>query len=108
MLVASVAAQTPVSSKTPVKLSAANVDEVLKAMRAELQSTRADVMAKNMTLTSEQAAKFWPVFEAYQKEQNVIMDEHLEAIQKYVASYDTLTDASAAAFMDAHLRGIPG
>jgi hypothetical protein len=34
----------------------------------------ADTLAKNLTLTAEQAAKFWPVFEQYQKEQNVIMD----------------------------------
>ena len=96
-------AQTPAASKTPVNLSGASVDSVLKVMRAELQSTRADVMAKNLTLTSEQAAKFWPMFEAYQKEQNAIMDEHLKAIQKYVADYATLDDAGAAAFMDAHL-----
>ena len=104
LLAAPLTAQTPVSSKTPVKMSAANVDEVLKAMRADLQASRADVMAKNMTLTADQAAKFWPVFEAYQTEQNVIMDEHLNAIQAYVASYDTLSDAAAAAFMDAHLQ----
>ena len=41
-------------------------------------------MAKNLTLTAEQAAKFWPVFSAYQKEQNAIIDDQLKDIQKYV------------------------
>jgi Spy/CpxP family protein refolding chaperone len=46
-------------------------------MRADMQETRADIMAKNLTLTAAQAAKFWPLFETYQQEQNVIMDEQL-------------------------------
>ena len=61
-------------------------------------------MAKNLTLTAAQAAKFWPVFEAYQKEQNVIMDAQLKSLQKYVASYQTLDDAGALAFINAHLE----
>ena len=94
----------PVADKTPVKVTGTNVEDMLRAMRADLQSTRADVMAKNLTLSAEQAAKFWPAFEAYQKEQNVIIDEHLKAVQAYVAAGDTLSDAGATAFMDAHLR----
>ena len=77
-------------------------EQALNAVRADLQSSRADVMAKNLTLTAEQAAKFWPLFEQYQKEQNVIMDEHLKNIQKYVDSYQTMDDASALAFINGH------
>jgi Spy/CpxP family protein refolding chaperone len=77
-------------------------EEALKALRADLQSSRADVVAKNMTLSAEQAAKFWPLFEQYQKEQNVIMDEQLKGIQKYVESYEAMDDASAVALMNAH------
>jgi Spy/CpxP family protein refolding chaperone len=78
------------------------VDEVLKAVRADLQTGRADIIAKNVTLTSEQAAKFWPVFETYQKEQSAIMDEQIKGLQKYVESYDTLDDAAALALIHAH------
>ena len=79
-----------------------SMDEVLADFRADIQSSRADLMAKNLSLTAEQAAKFWPVFDAYQKEQNVIMDEQLKGIQKYVENYDTLDDATALALMNAH------
>ena len=54
------------------------MEDVIQAMRLDLQSSRADIMAKNMTLTAEQAAKFWPVFDAYQKEQNGIIDGQLQ------------------------------
>jgi Spy/CpxP family protein refolding chaperone len=79
-----------------------SVDDVLQAVRADLQATRADIMAKNLTLTAEQAAKFWPMFNKYQQEQNVLMDDQLKTIQRYVESYDKLDDAGALALMKAH------
>ena len=78
------------------------MEDALKALRADLQSSRADIMAKNLTLSADQAAKFWPVFNAYQKEQNALIDEQLKGIQKYVDSYETLDDATALSLMKAH------
>lgn len=102
-LVAAAQAQAP-AKQTSATDSSASVDDVLKAMRLDLQSSRADIMAKNMTLTAEQAAKFWPVFDAYQKEQNVIIDDQLKDIQKYVASYETIDDAGALSLIQAHFK----
>jgi Spy/CpxP family protein refolding chaperone len=103
-VVASAQAQTPAKQASTSAESEPSVDEVLKAMRLDLQSSRADILAKNMTLTADQAAKFWPVFSAYQKEQNVIIDDQLKDIQKYVSSYDSLDDAGALALMRAHFK----
>ena len=94
--------QKPPASAQSALPSQASVEEVLKAMRADMQETRADIMAKNLTLTAAQAAKFWPLFETYQKQQNAIMDEQLKGIQKYAESYATLDDAAAVALMQAH------
>ena len=79
------------------------IDEALAVFRADMQANRAEVMAKNLPLTADQAAKFWPVYDAYQKEQNAIMDEHLKSLQRYIESVDTLDDASALALIQAHL-----
>jgi Spy/CpxP family protein refolding chaperone len=79
-----------------------SIDEVLKAVRDDLQSERADIMAKNLTLTSEQAAKFWPVFNTYQQQQNVIMDDQLKTIQRFIESFETMDDAAALALINAH------
>ena len=81
----------------------AATDEMLAALRADMLASRADVMAKNLTMTSEQAAKFWPVYEAYQKQQNAIMDEHEKGIQRYIDSFDKLDDAGALGLIKAHL-----
>jgi Spy/CpxP family protein refolding chaperone len=98
------AAQAQATGKPASTTAAADptVDDVLKAMRLDLQSSRADIMAKNMTLTAEQASKFWPVFDAYQKEQNVIIDGQLKDIQKFVANYETLDDAGSLSLIQAH------
>ena len=61
-------------------------------------------MAKNLTLSADQAAKFWPVFSAYQKEQNAIIDDQLKDTQKYAASADHLDDEGALALMRAHFK----
>src|SRR5262245_49559974 len=75
-------AQPASASKAP------SIEEALKAFRSDLQSSRADIIAKNVSLTAEQAAKFWPVFDKYQKEQSVIMDEQLKGIQQYAEKYE--------------------
>ena len=88
----------------PISAAAPNVEEVLKAVRADLQTARTDIISKNVPLTAEQAAKFWPAFDRYQKEQNVIMDEQMKALQQYVEKFDTLDDDAALALMKAHLE----
>ena len=87
----------------PVATTPAVMDETLAAVRSDMQATRADVMAKNLTMTAEQAAKFWPIFDAYMKEQNLIMDDHLKGVQRFIEASDTLDDAGALALIKAHL-----
>ena len=96
---ASAVAQQPVRSAPP---DPATVEKALQALRADLQSDRADVISKNISLSAPQAAKFWPMFDVYQKEQNVIMDEQLKGIQQYVDSYEKLDDAGALGLINAH------
>jgi len=103
-MVASVQAQSTAQQASTTTPSSASREDVLKNLRADMQSSRADIIAKNLTLSADQAAKFWPVFEAYQKQQNTIMDAQLKDLQKYVESYQTLDDAGALALMSAHLR----
>jgi Spy/CpxP family protein refolding chaperone len=103
-IVASAQAQAPAQQASTTAASAPSEEDILKMARKDVQTTRADIMAKNLTLTAEQAAKFWPVFDTYQKEQNAIMDEHLKGIKKYVDSYETLDDAAALGLINTHFQ----
>jgi len=80
-------------------------EEAMNALRDDMQHTRADIMAKNLTLNAQQAAKFWPVFEKYQKEQNALIDEQFKIVKQYADTYEKLDDAGAIALMNAHLEG---
>ena len=102
-VVTSAQSQAPAKQVSTDTAAGPSTDSVLKNVRADMQGTRADIMAKNLTLTAGQAAKFWPVYEAYQKQQNAIMDAQLKSLQKYVESADTLDDKGALAFINAHL-----
>jgi phage terminase large subunit-like protein len=75
----------------------------MNAYRKDLQGERADIMAKNLTLTAEQAAKFWPEYAKFQAEQSAILDEQLKGIQQYVAGYTKLDDATALTLVKANL-----
>jgi len=99
-VVPALAADAPPPAAAP---AAPTQDQMVEQFRSDLQSQRADIVAKGLTLTSDQAAKFWPVYEQFQKEQNAIVDEQLKAIQKYAASAATLTDADALAYVKALL-----
>jgi len=103
LLGASAIAWTAGQPAKQVNIASTSIDEVLQAVRADLQESRADIVAKNVTLTSSQAAKFWPMFEAYQKQQDAIMDEQLKGIQQFIERFDNLDDAGALGLITAHL-----
>lgn len=80
-----------------------NTAEALVKFREAMQAERSDIMAKGLSLSADQAAKFWPLYEQYQKEQNVIIDAQIDAVKKYAEHYDTLTDTDSVAFVKALL-----
>ncbi|HEY4368766.1 MAG TPA: hypothetical protein VGN07_16145 [Steroidobacteraceae bacterium] len=94
------------SADAPVGTSATppTKDQVIEQFRNDLQATAADVMAKGLTLSAEQAAKFWPMFETFQKEQKVIIDEQLKSLMKYRDTYKTMTDADALSYANSLLQ----
>jgi Spy/CpxP family protein refolding chaperone len=83
--------------------TSAETTKAMEEVRADLQAQRADLLAKNISLTSDQASKFWPLYEKYQAEQNKIIDAQLKGIQNYAANYDKLDDANAVAFLNAEI-----
>jgi len=77
-------------------------EQVLQTLRADVQAAKADILAKNITLSADQAAKFWPLYQAYQKEQSAIIDEQLKSIIQYVDQYEKLDDATALSLINAN------
>ena len=93
-------ADAPSSGGTPPP----NAEQIVADFRNDLQAKSADVMAKSLTLSADQASKFWPLFEQYQSEQSAIVDAQTKATQKYAEKYRTLTDSEALSYVNALLE----
>lgn len=81
-----------------------NTNAALAKFRDDMQATRADIMAKGLTLSADEAAKFWPLFKQYQAEQNVIIDAQIEAVKQYADRYQTLNATDAVAYVKSLLE----
>jgi hypothetical protein len=79
-------------------------EQIVSDFRKDLEAKSADVMAKTLSLTTDQATKFWPLYKEYQKELGAIVDGQIEATQKYAKSYGNMTDAEALAYVTALLQ----
>jgi Spy/CpxP family protein refolding chaperone len=74
-------------------------DQDIEMLRADLRAQRKQIMAENMTLTADEATKFWPIFDQYRKEAIKPNDERWAVIKDYAANYTTMTEAQATDYM---------
>lgn len=79
-------------------------EQIVADFQKNLQAKRADVMAKGLTLTADQAAKFWPLYEQFQAEQDAVVNGQITATQDYAEHFESLTDADALAYVNALLE----
>ena len=93
----------PVAQPTSYVAPTPAQQEAITQFRTDLMASRADVMAKGLTLSAEQAAKFWPLFETFQKEQAAIVDEQTKALKQYADHYKDLSDADATGYINSLL-----
>jgi hypothetical protein len=68
-------------------------------MRSDVRENRKKLTAANMTLTPDEASKFWPIYDQYIQETIKINDERWALIQKYAANYSTMTDELAQQYI---------
>jgi len=67
----------------------------VQLMREDLRSQRKQITAANVTLTPDEATKFWPIYDQYIKETIAINDTRWSLIKEYAANYDKMTDKFA-------------
>ena len=68
----------------------------IAAARAQRKAT----VGANMNLTPDEASKFWPVYDAYEKRMDSIEDRHVKELKDFAARYDKFTDADAKKKLD--------
>src|SRR5260221_9965425 len=68
----------------------------IAAARAQRKAT----VGSNMNLTADEASKFWPVYDAYEKSMDSIEDRHVRELKDFAATYNNFTDADAKKKLD--------
>src|SRR5271166_7137148 len=86
------AAQKPASQSAPAAGDQPNSvrDQDIEMLRANLRQQRKEIMAENMTLTPDEATKFWPIFDQYRRAAIKPNDERWAVIKDYAANYSTM------------------
>jgi hypothetical protein len=82
-------AQTPDLAAKPLS------DTDIKLLRTDLGADKKHIIADTMQFTDAEATAFWPVYENYSREQQVIGDDLVQLIKDYAKNYDTMNDANA-------------
>lgn len=77
----------------------ASMDALLSAIR----SNRKALVSVNLTLTDDEASKFWPVYDRYQREINAVGDRLVSVIRDYTASFRDLSNDKAVKLLDDYL-----
>ena len=96
LLASSVSALAQQAAQSSPDAAQATVgDKDIAMLRANLREQRKQITAQNMTLTADQATKFWPIYDQYRAEAAKINDERWALIKDYATNYNTMTDAQA-------------
>ena len=67
----------------------------LQALLDAVRSNRKALVATNLELTDDEAAKFWPVYDKYQGEMAAIGDRFATLLQDYAAKFTSASDDEA-------------
>ncbi len=73
------------------------VDTNMEILAEKLQADKKLVVAANLVLTDAESEAFWPIYDAYQKDLQVLHERTVKVIMAYAEGYnaDTITDEGA-------------
>jgi hypothetical protein len=72
-----------------------NLQEYIDLMRTNVRDQKAEIMGAVMQLTTDDAAKFWPIYSEYDAELTKVNNLRVQNIQDYAQSYTEMTDEKA-------------
>jgi hypothetical protein len=72
----------------------ANLKSAVKLLREDVKKGKVAVLTETMELTPDEASKFWPIYNEYDKELTLLGDERLALIREFAAKFGTMSDAT--------------
>lgn len=74
-------------------------EQQIQLLRKDIRDQRRQIVAANLPLTTEESAKFWPVYDQYIGEMIKINDGRYGLIKEYVANYSAMTEDQASSYI---------
>lgn len=84
----------PASAQAPSASQQQQIDNV-SLLRQDIRAKKKSLIAANLTLTPDQATKFWPVYDQYTADLVKINDTKYALIKEYTETWGTMTDDQA-------------
>jgi hypothetical protein len=70
-------------------------ESYIALLRSDIRTKKTDIIQQNLTLSDEQAKKFWPLQRSYENELSKLGDQRLDVIRDYAKNWDNLNDETA-------------
>ncbi len=103
-LVASLACILSSGAVHAADVAAADAPQAQQAVLLDaIRANRKALVAVNLDLSSEEAAKFWPVYDRYQNEVSAIGDKVVAIVEEYTTTFRGLSNDKAMQLMESYL-----
>jgi hypothetical protein len=70
-------------------------ESYIALLRSDIRTKTTDLIQQNLTLSDDQAKKFWPLQRSYQNDLSKLGDQRLDVIRDYAKNWDNLSDETA-------------
>ena len=77
-----------------------NMTDQDQLLISQIQTDKRAVVLKTMNLTDAQVKVFTPIYDQYQAEMKKLLQRNSDLVNKYAATYETMTDADAKKLLD--------
>jgi hypothetical protein len=78
----------------------ADINDAIEMIRDVVQLERKDIVTEELALTGEESTEFWPIYDAYVAERDVVNDRLVKLVTDYAANYLNMSDEMARALID--------
>jgi len=75
----------------------------LEILRDTIRANREALVDANLTLTDEEAAAFWPLYDRYHQELKAVQDRLVKVIEEYIAAFPDISDEKSMALIGEYL-----
>jgi hypothetical protein len=74
-------------------------DEDIALLRKDLRAMKMQVIGQNMSLSEEEGLKFWPIYNHYVKDLQVVNDQKYALLKQYAEMWATMSDQDAMIYV---------